>query len=101
VVEFAGIHWALGLSSAVLVCQPLSIEEEIPQEKIAGAIHQAREEARKQNIHGQPLTPFLLSRLSEITGGGSLKANLALLKNNARLAAQIAKAWSSIQHLSA
>ncbi len=95
VVEFARTHWELGLSSAVLVCQPLSLEEEIPQEKMAGVIQQARDEARAQGIHGQPLTPFLLSRLSELTGGESLKANLALLKNNAKLAAQIAQAWSN------
>jgi pseudouridine-5'-phosphate glycosidase len=91
VVAFARTHWELGMQSAVLVCQPLSPEEEIPREKVGAAIQQAREEARTQHIHGQPLTPFLLARLSELTGGESLKANLALLKNNARLAAQIAQ----------
>ncbi len=96
VVEFARTHWDLGLPSAVLVCQPLSRQEEIPREKISAAIHQARDEARTQDIHGQPLTPFLLSRLSELTGGESLKANLALLKNNAKLAAYIAQAWTKI-----
>ena len=90
VVEFAKTHWELGLQSAVLVCQPLSSEEEIPPEKIDGAIQQARREARTQGIHGQPLTPFLLARLSELTRGESLKANLRLLLNNARLAAWIA-----------
>jgi pseudouridine-5'-phosphate glycosidase len=77
-----------------LVCQPLSIEEELPREKVDGAIQQARREAREHGIHGQPLTPFLLSRISELTGGASLKANLSLLLNNARLAAQIAKEQS-------
>jgi pseudouridine-5'-phosphate glycosidase len=91
VVEFAKTHWELGLQSAVLVCQPLSPEEEIPQNRITGFIQQVRDEARAQGIHGQPLTPFLLARLSELTGGESLKANLALLKNNARLAAKIAQ----------
>jgi pseudouridine-5'-phosphate glycosidase len=91
VVEFAKTHWELGMKSAILVCLPLSREEEIQQGRIAAAIHQAREEARSQGIHGQPLTPFLLSRLSELTGGESLKANLALLKNNAVLAAKIAQ----------
>jgi pseudouridylate synthase len=97
VVDFAKTHWELGLSSAVLVCQPLSKDEEIPQEKMAGAILQVRELANAQNIHGQQLTPFLLSRLSELTAGRSVKANLALLKNNAILAAHIARAWSSNQ----
>ena len=97
VVEFAITHWDIGLPSAVLVCQALSPAEEIPQAKIEGAIQQARNEARAQGIHGQTLTPFLLSRLSELTAGGSLKANLALLKNNAKLAAQIAQVWSKDQ----
>lgn len=92
VARFARLHWGLGLSSAVLVCQPLPPEEEIPAEKINGYIEQARREAREQGIHGQPLTPFLLARLAELTGGESLRANLALLHNNARLAAQIARA---------
>ena len=99
VVAFAKAHWDLGMPSAVLVCQPLSPEEEIPQEKISGAIQQARRAAHDQGVHGQPLTPFLLARLSELTSGESLKANLALLKNNARLGAQIAVALSTIQHV--
>ena len=67
---------------------------------MAGVIQQARAEARSQGIHGQPLTPFLLSRLSELTGGESLKANLALLKKNAKLAAYIAQAWSKVSEIS-
>jgi pseudouridine-5'-phosphate glycosidase len=61
---------------------------------VDGAIQQVRHEAHEQGIHGQPLTPFLLARMGELTGGASLKANLALLLNNARLAAQIAKEFS-------
>jgi pseudouridylate synthase len=97
VVAFAQTHWGLGMDSTILVCQPLPPEEEIPQEKIDGAIQQARQEAHAQGIHGQPLTPFLLARMSELTGGESLKANLRLLLNNARLAAQISKAWGKEQ----
>ncbi|HEY5157466.1 MAG TPA: pseudouridine-5'-phosphate glycosidase [Anaerolineales bacterium] len=94
IVEFAKAHWEIGMNSAVLVCQPLSPEEELSREKVDSAIQQARNEAREQGIHGQPLTPFLLARMAELTGGASLKANLALLLNNARLAAQIAKEFS-------
>jgi pseudouridine-5'-phosphate glycosidase len=97
IVEFAKVHWKLGMKSAVLVCQPLSPEEELPREKVDGAIEQARREAKEQGIHGQPLTPFLLARLSELTGGESLRANLALLLNNAKLAAQIACTLSASQ----
>ena len=94
IVEFAKEHWEFGLKSAVLVCQPLSLEEELPREKVDEAIQRARYEAHKQGIHGQPLTPFLLSRMAEYTGGASLKTNLALLLNNARLAAQVANEYS-------
>jgi pseudouridine-5'-phosphate glycosidase len=97
VVRFAKTHWELGMKSSVLVCQPLSLEEEIPQEKINTAIEQARHEAHEQGIHGQPLTPFLLARLAKLTGGESLRANLALLLNNAKLAAQIACALSLLE----
>jgi pseudouridine-5'-phosphate glycosidase len=91
VVAFAKTHWKLGMQSAVLVCQPLSPTEEITHERIAGVIQQVRDEARAESIHGQRLTPFLLARLSELTGGESLTANLALLRNNAKLAAKIAQ----------
>ncbi len=90
IVEFAKAHWELGMKTGILVCQPLSIEEEIPRENLEKVILQARSEARDLGIRGQPLTPFLLSRLEELTSGASLKANLALLLNNGRLAAQIA-----------
>ena len=100
IVEFAKVHWKLGMKSAVLVCQPLPKEEELPREKVDGAIGQARREAKKQGIHGQALTPFLLARLSELTGGESLHANLTLLLNNAKLAAQIACALSVSQQKS-
>jgi pseudouridine-5'-phosphate glycosidase len=55
-------------------------------------IAKASKEAAEQGIHGQALTPFLLSRIAELTGGKSVKANLALLLNNAKLAGEIAKA---------
>lgn len=90
IVQLARAHWDLGMTTSVLVCQPLPSEEEIPLEKINAAIQQARREGHEGGIHGQALTPFLLSRLAELTGGESLRANLALLLNNARLAAQIA-----------
>jgi len=94
IVEFARVHWEIGMKSAVLVCQPLSSEEELRHEKADDAIRQSRLEAREQKIHGQSLTPFLLERMAGLTGGESLRANLVLLVNNARLAAQIAIEYS-------
>jgi pseudouridylate synthase len=99
VVSFAKAHWKIGMKSAVLVCQPLSADEELPREQVDGAIQQARQEAHQQGIHGQRLTPFLLARLSELTGGASLKANLALLLNNARLAALLAAEMINIKRI--
>jgi pseudouridine-5'-phosphate glycosidase len=60
-------------------------------------IDQASKESIEKKIHGQDLTPFLLQRINELSGGRSLRANLSLLLNNARLAAQIAKAFSMTQ----
>lgn len=57
---------------------------------ITAAIEKAVEEAREQGIHGKATTPFLLARIKDITGGSSLEANIALVYNNARLAAKTA-----------
>ena len=90
VAAVAKAHWALGLSSAILVTQPPPEADALPAEQIEKSIAQALREAQAQSIHGQAVSPFLLRRVSELSGGASLKANLALLLNNARLAGQIA-----------
>ncbi|MCE7905245.1 MAG: pseudouridine-5'-phosphate glycosidase [Anaerolineae bacterium CFX3] len=90
--DFARAHWELGMPSAVLVCRPISAEDEIPREEIDPVEEQASREAQERGIGGQALTPFLLQRVNELTGGESMRANLSLLLGNARLAAQIAKA---------
>jgi pseudouridine-5'-phosphate glycosidase len=89
-VQIAKAHWELGLSSAVLVVQPPPEATALEAPVVESAIQQALQEAQKAGIHGQAVTPFLLKRVSELTHGTSLQANLDLLKNNARLAAQIA-----------
>lgn len=98
VVAFAKAHWGLGLKSAILVCQPPPVSAALPRVEIEAAVEKARFEAHKKEIHGQAVTPFLLQRLNELTGGKSLRANLALLLSNARLAAQIASIFGSVQH---
>lgn len=90
--QIASQHWSMGIESALLVVVPPPAQFAVPREKIETIIEQAILEAEKQGIHGQALTPFLLSRVNELSGGESLRANLALLKNNARVAAQIAQA---------
>jgi len=94
VVKYARAHWGLGMKSAVLVCQPLSQEEALPREDVDSAIQQSRLEAHEKGIVGQALTPFLLSRMAELTQNKTLVANLALLHNNARMAAMIARELS-------
>lgn len=90
IVEFAMTHWGLGFQSSVLVTLPPPAASAIPAARVASAIQQAQEEAVEQNIHGQALTPFMLARLTELTQGATLKTNIDLLLNNARLAARIA-----------
>jgi pseudouridine-5'-phosphate glycosidase len=83
---------ALGLSGGMLVANPVPPDEEIPAREMAGFIAAAQKEAEAQGISGKAVTPFLLGRILELTGGRSLKTNIALVENNARLAAKIAKA---------
>lgn len=95
VVDFANAHWSLGMKSAVLVANPVPEIEAIPRSEIEPVIAQAVKDAQSQKIHGQALTPFLLNRINELTRGRSMKANLALLVNNARVAAQVSKRLSA------
>lgn len=88
--EIARAHWNFGQHSAVLIVQPPPPEAALPFSTVDSAIQQALKEAQAQGIRGQQVSPFLLRRVSELTHGSSLQANLALLRNNARLAAQIA-----------
>lgn len=92
IVSFAKAHWEAGSQSAILVTNPVPSAESISKSEIEPLIEKASREARETGIHGKEVTPFLLRRLNELTNGKSMKANLALLLNNARLAAQIARA---------
>ena len=86
--------WAMDLKGGIVVANPIPHEAEIRSAEIAPTIEAAINEAKAQNIIGKNLTPFLLKRLAEITQGRSLTANIALVKNNAKLAAEIAVAYS-------
>lgn len=90
----AQAQWGLGINSGLLVVQPIPSVDGIPSAEMDVAIHQAVEEANRQGISGPSTTPFLLARVKELSGGRSMQANLSLLRNNARLAAQIAAAFS-------
>ena len=82
---------ALALPGGQLIANPIPVADEIPAEILAPIIHQAQAEATAQGIGGKAVTPFLLNRIFELTQGRSLSANIALVRNNARLAAEIAK----------
>jgi pseudouridylate synthase len=94
VVAIASAHWGMGMTSSVLVAVPPPKKTALKPEMVENVIQIALNEAVENHIHGQEVTPYLLSRVSELTGGTSLKANLALLHNNARVAAQIAYSFN-------
>ena len=93
--DVAGIFQAqrsLGLESALLVVVPVPAEFEVPAEALEQVLATALEDAERKGITGAALTPFLLSQMAERSGGATLRANIALLENNARVAAEIARA---------
>jgi len=92
VAQIARSRAELGLSTALLVCVPVPEADELPSGEAEAAIEQAVEEAEAAGVSGKGLTPFLLSRMVELTGGRARRANEALLLNNARVAARIARA---------
>jgi len=97
IVKFAQAHWGMGMNSAVLVTQSVPGGDALLKTDVDKWDEQASNEAIDKKIHGQELTPFLLGRINELSEGKSLRANLSLLLNNARLAAQIAKFLTLIE----
>lgn len=98
VVEISEImkaHWGLGCNSGgLLIANPVPLGAEISEDEISPIIEAALDEAKFNNILGKDLTPFLLEKLAELTKGDSLKTNIALIKNNARLGAEIACSYN-------
>ena len=82
----------LGMKSALLVVVPVPAAAEVPSEMLNRVLDEAVNEAEKSRVGGRELTPFLLSRMAQQSGGATLKANIALLENNARVAAEVASA---------
>ena len=83
---------ALGLPGGQLVANPIPAADEIPAKALAPIIAQAQADADRDGITGKAVTPYLLQRIFELTDGRSLTANIALVRNNARLGARIAAA---------
>ena len=94
VAAIAAAQWQSGVGGGLLLACPVPAENEIAAETIERAIETAVDDATRQHIVGPALTPFLLSRLAELTGGTSVETNRALLINNARIGARCAVALS-------
>lgn len=90
IASAAKMRAAMGLSGGQLVANPIPTADQIKADVLAPIISQALSEAEAQNISAKAVTPFLLGRIFELTEGRSLTANIALVRNNARLAAKIA-----------
>jgi pseudouridine-5'-phosphate glycosidase len=92
IAKIVTTHWRMGFSTGALVVVPVPAEYEVPAGEIENVIDEALEAAAREGVAGRDLTPFLLSRIAAKTGGRALRANVALLKNNARIAGEIAVA---------
>ena len=95
VAHMLAAKWGMGLTGGAVIANPIPLENEILGEEIEPAIVQALAEAAVVKCSGKALTPFLLGKLAEVTGGRSLEANIALVKHNARIAAKIAVALAA------
>lgn len=89
--------WDLGIAGGVVVANPIPVADEIPADEIGVIIERALADMDALGIHGKDATPYLLGRIVEITGGASLTANIALVRNNARLGAAIAQEYAALR----
>lgn len=90
--------WDLNLDGGVVIANPIPKQYEASGDLINEAIEKALYEAEKKQIRGKHVTPFLLAKIKELTGGESLEANIALVKNNAQTAAKIAVEFSNLSN---
>ena len=86
------LHLSLGLGTGVLIANPIPIADEMASELYDRALQTALSEAQAHGIRGRGVTPFLLDRIRAVTGGESVRANVALLRHNAQVAAAVAVA---------
>jgi pseudouridine-5'-phosphate glycosidase len=97
IARLMSAKWGLGLEGGILITTPVPEHSAMDTTQIATIIEQAVAEAEQAGIRGKEVTPFLLRRVCEQTGGQSLEANRALVKNNAEVAATIAVAYAARQ----
>jgi pseudouridylate synthase len=90
IARFIRTKWALNLSGGVVISNPVPAQDAMPREEINAITAQALQEAQAQGIQGKAVTPYLLARIKDLSQDRSLVTNIALVKNNARVGAQIA-----------
>jgi len=90
IARFLALQWEMGLDGGAVICNPVPEADEIPATEMRGFIDLAVADAR--HLGGKSVTPFILGRIRELTGGRSLRTNIALAASNARLAGEIAEA---------
>jgi pseudouridine-5'-phosphate glycosidase len=88
-------HHALGLGSSILLCVPVPEADAVPDDVVRDVVSRAVGESEQAGIEGPALTPWLLARVAELTSGASVRANAALIVNDARVAAELAVALSA------
>ena len=96
VAKIMHAKWNLGLNGGVLLANPIKEEDSYDREEIDSAINVALAEAKERNISGKEITPFLLGKIKDITGGASLEANIKLVLNNCDVAAKVAKEFNNL-----
>ena len=99
IADFINTKWQMGLNGAVLIANPVPADHEIIAEEMEIHIQKALNAAKRKKITGKEVTPFLLQYISEHTKGESLEANIALIKNNAKMGAEVAVAYSTKDHI--
>lgn len=99
VADVMRAKWRMGLKGGLVIANPIPAEAEIPAAEIAPVVEAAVKMAEAKGVAGKDLTPFLLAEIAGVTGGRSLAANIALVKNNARVAAEIAVAFAAAKPL--
>ena len=95
IAEMLKVKWALGLRGGAVIANPVPEEDQIPAEEMSGFIARAVAAAEERGVVGKAVTPYILATIGQMTQGRSLRTNIALVKANARLAAEIAIALPS------
>ena len=96
VAKIMHAKWELGLNGGVLLANPIKDEDSYDRDEIDCAINTALAEAKAKGIAGKEITPFLLGKIKDITGGASLEANIKLVLNNCDVAAKVAKEFNNL-----